>query len=79
MFSQKNLLPDTTDFCMGDSAIIELKQTFEKNASTEWRAKSIGIIYYTRTMRDIAESGRGGAQMVGMVGESVLIRSVFGN
>ena len=40
---------------------------------------AVGIIYYTRTMRDIAESGRGGAQMVGMVGESGLIRSVFGN
>jgi gliding motility-associated-like protein len=51
VFSQKNLLPDTTGFCIGDSAIIELKQTFEKNASTEWRAKSIGIIYNTKKIK----------------------------
>jgi len=51
LFSQKNLLPDTTGFCIGDSAIIELKQKFEKNASTEWRAKSIGIIYNTKKIR----------------------------
>lgn len=51
LFSQKSLLPDTTGFCYGDSAIIELKQTFEKNASTEWRAKSIGIIYNTKKIK----------------------------
>ncbi len=45
------MLPDTTGFCYGDSAIIELKQTFEKNASTEWRAKSIGIIYNTKKIK----------------------------
>ncbi|MBA2611009.1 MAG: gliding motility-associated C-terminal domain-containing protein [Bacteroidetes bacterium] len=44
-------MPDTTGFCIGDSAIIELKQTFEKNASTEWRAKSIGIIYNTKKIK----------------------------
>lgn len=51
LFSQKNLLPDTIGFCIGDSMIIELKQTFEKNASTEWRGKSIGIIYNTKKIK----------------------------
>ncbi len=51
LFSQKNLLPDTTGFCAGDSIIIELKQSLDKNALTEWHAKSIGIIYNTKKIK----------------------------
>ncbi|MDO9000905.1 MAG: gliding motility-associated C-terminal domain-containing protein [Bacteroidota bacterium] len=45
------MLPDTTGICFGDSAIIELKQNLEKNATTEWSAKSIGIIYNTKKIK----------------------------
>ncbi|MEO6305897.1 MAG: gliding motility-associated C-terminal domain-containing protein [Bacteroidia bacterium] len=45
------MLPDTTGFCVGDSAIIDLKQNFEKNASTEWRGKSMGIVYNTKRIK----------------------------
>ncbi len=51
VFSQKNLLPDTTGFCVGDSAFIEIRQSLEKNASTEWRSKSIGIVYNTKKIK----------------------------
>lgn len=44
-------MPDTTGFCIGDSAFVEIKQSLDKNASTEWRGKSIGIIYNTKKIK----------------------------
>jgi gliding motility-associated-like protein len=35
--AQKNLLPDTTGFCVGDSAKLEIKDKFEKNSFIQWR------------------------------------------
>ncbi len=34
--AQKNLLPDTTGFCAGDTAVIEIKEKLDKNASILW-------------------------------------------
>lgn len=51
LFAQNNLLPDTTAFCIGDSAIIELKQNFEGSINTEWRGKSLGIIYNSKKIK----------------------------
>ena len=45
------MLPDTTGFCSSDSVVIEIKQSLDKNASTEWRGKSIGIIYNTKKIK----------------------------
>jgi gliding motility-associated-like protein len=47
LFSQKDLLTDTTGFCIGDSAFLELKKV-DKNATIQWTTPYQGLIYNTK-------------------------------
>jgi gliding motility-associated-like protein len=50
-YSQKiNLLPDTTGYCYGDSAWVEIKQPLDNNAFISWTTPQ-GIITNTRKVR----------------------------
>lgn len=46
-YSQRDYLADTTGFCQGDSAFLELKKV-DKNANVQWTTPHQGLIYNTR-------------------------------
>ncbi len=50
-------MPDTTGFCMGDSARIELKEKFDKNAFIQWQTP-FGIIENSKKITNIKLGGK---------------------
>ncbi len=50
-------MPDTTGFCAGDSAKIELKDNFDKNATIQWTTP-YNIIYNTKKITAFKTGGK---------------------